>query len=266
MTPLKHRAFPDGKQDERGRVRITPMNDELKQAARVHYSFLPDHYENDRLDVVTRLTPKAVLGGDYCSIVPLDAQRFAACICDAAGHGLASALYAARINTFVLTNILQGHDPCELISALNEFLCCRLTESGMYASFFAVILDTGRMEMRFAGAGHPAALHLSAADRRVHWLESQTTLVGFEHPLPVHCSMQACTVGPGDRILLYTDGLTEARDSSGAEFGKSGLTGYAHAHMHRDNSEFVAGLCSTVHDYSQGDLKDDLLCLGIRVK
>jgi len=134
------------------------MSDELQLAARVHYSFLPEHYEDDRLEVVTRLTPKAVLGGDYCSVIPLGGGRFAACICDAVGHGIASALYAARINTFVLTNILQGHDPCELVSALNEFLCCRLIESGMYASFFVVLLDTGTMEMRYAGAGHPAAL------------------------------------------------------------------------------------------------------------
>ena len=148
---------------EQGRIWTTLMNDELERAARVHYSFLPDHYEDDWLEVTTVLTPKGVLGGDYCSVIPLDGQRFAACICDAAGHGLASALYAARINTFVLTNILQGHDPCELISALNEFLCRRLTESGMYASFFAVILDTGSMEMQFSGAGHPAALHVSAS-------------------------------------------------------------------------------------------------------
>ena len=94
------------------------MQDDLKLAARVHYSFLPEHYEDDWLDVTTRLTPKSVLGGDYCSVIPLGGQRFAACICDAVGHGVASALYAARINTFVLSNILQGHDPCELISAL----------------------------------------------------------------------------------------------------------------------------------------------------
>ena len=54
-----------------------------------------------------------------------------ACICDAVGHGIASALYAARINTFVLTRVLQGHEPCELISSLNDFLCSRLSESGM---------------------------------------------------------------------------------------------------------------------------------------
>jgi serine phosphatase RsbU (regulator of sigma subunit) len=242
------------------------MDYELAQAARVHYSFLPEHYEDDWLSVATQLTPKAVPGGDYCSMVPLGNRRFAACICDAAGHGLAAALYAARINTFVLTNILQGHDPCELVSELNEFLCCRLKESGMYASFFAVILDAGSMEMQFAGAGHPAAMHLSAADSRIRWLESRTTLVGFEHPLPVQCAMQASTIGPGDRILLYTDGLSEARNMRGMEFGRTAMADYVRAHVHMTSRDLVSGLCSTVHAYSQGALKDDMLCLCIQVK
>ena len=242
------------------------MNDELKLAARVHYSFLPDLYEDDFLHVATRLTPKSVLGGDYCSVIPLGEQRFAACICDAVGHGIASALYAARINTFVLTNILQGYDPCELISALNKFLCRRLTESGMYASFFVVLLDTAARNMHFAGAGHPAALHLSLANNRIHWLESHTTLLGFEHPLPVHCSLQACRIGPGDKILLYTDGLTDTRDSRGEPFGTSGLEHYVKVHARQENTDFVNGLCAAVHDYSQGDISDDILCLGIQVK
>ena len=242
------------------------MNDDLKLAARVHYSFLPEYYEDDWLDVATRLIPKSVLGGDYCSVIPLGGQRFAACICDAVGHGVASALYAARINTFVLTNILQGHDPCELIGALNEFLCCRLIESGMYASFFVVLLDTGSMEMQFAGAGHPAALHLSTVGNRMHWLNSETTLLGFEHPLPVDCSLQASPISSGDRILLYTDGLTETRNSCGEEFGKAGVARFVSASSEEDNRDFVDGLCAAVHDYSTGAIKDDILCLSIQVK
>jgi len=73
------------------------MNDELKLAARVHYSFLPEHYEDDCLDVATRLSPKSVLGGDYCSVIPLGGQQFTACICDAVGHGVARALFLASL-------------------------------------------------------------------------------------------------------------------------------------------------------------------------
>jgi serine phosphatase RsbU (regulator of sigma subunit) len=207
-----------------------------------------------------------VLGGDYCSFIPLGGQRFAACICDAVGHGLASALYAARINTFVLTEILRGQDPCSLINSLNHFLCRRLSESGMYASIFVVFVDIETMEMQYAGAGHPSGLHLSASDNQGRWMESQTTLVGIEHPMLVHCPLQSRSISRGDKILLYTDGFTEARNSHGKEFGNTGIMSYANAHAQQDNRSFVDSLCTAVQDYSNGGIKDDMLCMSVQVK
>jgi len=78
--------------------------------------------------------------------------------------------------------------------------------------------------------------------------------------------MEARSIGPGDRILLYTDGLTEARNHNGEEFGNVGVARYVDAHSREDNRDFVNGLCAAVHDYSKGEIQDDILCLGIRVK
>lgn len=242
------------------------MTDELNLAARVHYSFLPEHYEDDRLEVNTRILPKFILGGDYCSVIPLGEQQFMACICDAVGHGIASALYAARINTFVLTTILQGHAPCELISLLNEFLCSRLSDSGMYASFFVVFINTETMEVKYAGAGHPAALHISTTANQPRLLESQTTLLGIEHPLLVDCPLATHSISPGDKILLYTDGFTETRNSNGEELGYAGLISHVHAHAQQNNKGFVDDLYAAVQDFSNGEIKDDMLCMSILVK
>ena len=136
----------------------------------------------------------------------------------------------------------------------------------LYASFFVVLLDVGRMEMQYAGAGHPAVLHQSVADDRIDWLESTTTLLGVEHPLPVPCSLRQVPIRQGDRILLYTDGLTEARNEAGAEFGRPGLASWFETGAGVQEDEFVERLCTDVHDYSRGRLQDDLLCLGIRLK
>ncbi|MCK4951828.1 MAG: serine/threonine-protein phosphatase [Gammaproteobacteria bacterium] len=242
------------------------MKDELELAARVHYSCLPEHYEDDWLEVNTRLMPKFILGGDYCSVIPLGEQRYMVCICDAVGHGIASALYAARINTFVLTSILEGNAPCELIDLLNEFLCSRLPGSGMYASFFVVFINTKTMEMKYAGAGHPAALHISTADNQTHLLESQTTLLGIEHPLLVDCPLETHPISPGDKILLYTDGFTEARNSNGEELGYAGLINCVKANAQQNNKDFVDGLYEAVQDFSSGEVKDDMLCMSILVK
>jgi serine phosphatase RsbU (regulator of sigma subunit) len=71
---------------------------ELEKAAAVHYSFLPESFSNDFLDIAVYSRPFSKIGGDYYSIFPIDARRLILCMCDATGHDVASALFAARIN------------------------------------------------------------------------------------------------------------------------------------------------------------------------
>ena len=75
--------------------------EDLKLAAKVHYGFLPDDYEDERLSIAVNLRPLYDIGGDYCSILPLGENLMLVCICDAVGHGVSAALFAARINTYV---------------------------------------------------------------------------------------------------------------------------------------------------------------------
>ncbi|MFQ5587021.1 MAG: PP2C family protein-serine/threonine phosphatase, partial [Thermodesulfobacteriota bacterium] len=118
------------------------MHDEdIALAAKVHYSFLPDSYGNEFMDIAVKALPYDRIGGDYCSILPVSDDKLIVCMCDTVGHGIASALFAARVNTFVLTHALQQHDPCTLIHSLNEFLCQRLSSTGRYTTFFAIFFD-----------------------------------------------------------------------------------------------------------------------------
>ena len=79
--------------------------DKIEFAANVHYGFLPDRFSNDMLDVAVKARPWKGIGGDYCSVFPVDDSHLVLCFCDAVGHGLASALFAARINTFILSHM-----------------------------------------------------------------------------------------------------------------------------------------------------------------
>ena len=132
---------------------------EIDLAAKVHYSFLPRDYSDDCVEIAVTAKPQGKIGGDYCSILPVDAKHLMVCMSDAVGHGLASALFAARINTFVLTHAFQEHSPCELTAILNQHLCQRLSDIGMFASFAAACMDFENNVMEFAGAAHPPAIH-----------------------------------------------------------------------------------------------------------
>ena len=108
---------------------------DLELAARVHYSFLPDYYSNEFIEIAVQAQPVGKIGGDYCSILPLNERRLVVGMCDVTGHNIASALFAARINTFVITQALRYQSPCQLINLLNEFLCKRLAGGFILTTF-----------------------------------------------------------------------------------------------------------------------------------
>ncbi len=129
--------------------------DELHLAAKVHYSFLPKDYEDQRICIAATLRPLHPIGGDYCSILPLSDDHILVCMCDALGHGTPAALFAARVNTYVLTHAKPDLKPCQLLSGLNSYLCKRLSGVGMYTTFYVILIDLKKRTMALAGAAHP---------------------------------------------------------------------------------------------------------------
>lgn len=242
------------------------QNLEMDIAAKVHYSFLPAGYENDFLDVAVQARPHNRIGGDYCSILPLDEKNLIVCMCDAVGHGIASALYAARVNSFVLTHFLRHGDPCNLIYALNEFLCRHLSDTGIYTTFCSIFINYETREMEIAGAAHPPVLYYNKEVGDSEMLSSETTLLGLHHPLPLACSSNRRTLHSGDKVVLYTDGLIETgwekRMSSGIEHLKE----FTRSNYHLSSTKFNDVLLAETIKRSDGQLNDDILVLTVTIK
>jgi len=240
--------------------------DEIQLARTVHYGFMPRSFSNEQLDVAVDLLPQSDIGGDYCSIFPVDEDRLIVSLCDALGHGVAAALYAARVNTYVLTHAADCRHPCQLIESLNEFLCAHLPFSGMYATFYSIFFDRPGGSMTFAGAGHPPALHYEQATGLIHELPSETIMVGVSHPLAVACSVNRRRVASGDKVLLYTDGLSESRTESGALFGPQGVGAFLGANHALGGKEFNERLLDQVTHHEELVLDDDVIVMTITVK
>jgi sigma-B regulation protein RsbU (phosphoserine phosphatase) len=236
---------------------------ELRREAQVHYSFLPDGFATERLDIAVKARPLNTLGGDYCSIYPLDENCVILCLCDAVGHGIASALFASRINTYVLSHALQKRCPCHLIESLNEHLCQRMASTGMFTSFFSIFLDTRSRRLAYAGAGHPPVIRYRRDRGRCDVLESVTTLLGIYHPLPLRCAVAQAGFRPGDRLVLYTDGLIESRDDAGNEFGLAGLQAFTEAHPELSSRAFSRRLFAAAHCEGGYEIRDDVLLMTV---
>lgn len=242
------------------------MLEDLQLAAKVHYGFLPEDYEDDRLDIAVNLRPLYAIGGDYCSILPLGENRVLISICDAVGHGVSAALFAARINTYVLTHAKADMSPCDLLTGLNAYLCKRLAGTGMYATFYALLLDFETSIISLAGAAHPPVLQLAKDQDQCKEWPSVTTFLGIDDPMPLVCDSERLRLNAGDRFLLYSDGLIEVEDADARAFGMEGLASALILHRNLSGQRLNRALLMQADSYADDGFKDDVLLMSITIK
>jgi len=229
---------------------------QLELARQVHYAFLPSEYADDHIEVTVTAVPYSGLGGDYCGVVPLSDGKVALTACDATGHDVASALFAARINTYVLSRVAT-QEPRRLIESLNGFLAARMGSTNMQATLCAAILDPEAACWDFTGAGHPAAIHYRAETMDTVRVKSQTALLGVFDTL--QCTTTRSDFEVGDRILLFTDGLVETRDAEGAMFGLDRLQACVVEHAELSGRAFNDAIFAAACAHGVSDLEDDAL-------
>jgi sigma-B regulation protein RsbU (phosphoserine phosphatase) len=242
------------------------MSEDLQLAAKVHYGFLPDDYEDARLNIAVSLRPLYTIGGDYCSILPLGKNRILISICDAVGHGVSAALFAARINTYVLTHARSDLIPCELVAGLNAYLCKRLADTGMYATFYTLLLNFEAGTMNLAGAAHPPVLQLEKGQDECKEWASVTTFLGIADPMPLLCGTERLQLNSGDRFLLYSDGLIEVEDAAGQDFGSERLSSTLITHRNLSGQLLNKAILRQAESYAVDGFKDDVLLMSITIK
>jgi len=237
---------------------------DLKIAARVHRSMIPANERRGNLEIVCDFQPMTGVGGDYASVHFQNDERVVVGICDVAGHGVASALLAGRVNSFVLNKAPQICHPCELVDALNEFIFRTFREAELYLTFFSLYIDLNTQTMVGAGCGHPPVFHYVKAEDAIHRVESDNIAIGLFEDLSRTCSMLQMPFRPGDRLLLYTDGLTESTDPDEQELGVDGLEKYFKDTAHLSPTECVDAIIRRVRDFREdAPANDDQLLLAI---
>ena len=113
---------------------------DLEMAERVHRSMIPRSERRGNLDIVCKYIPMIGVGGDYASVYFQDDTHVIVTICDVSGHGIAAALLASRVNSFVLNIAPRAQHPCQIVDELNEFVYENFSEAGLYLTFFCIFL------------------------------------------------------------------------------------------------------------------------------
>jgi sigma-B regulation protein RsbU (phosphoserine phosphatase) len=238
------------------------MEQEINIARDIQQALLPrDFREFPHLAVNGYNLPCLSVGGDYFDVFPLSDNRTAFLIADVSGKGLGAALLTTMLQG-ALSGMTLGTDPARLFNHLNKFLCSH-SEVGRYATMFFGILDEiGHLE--FINAGHPSPFLL-----RRGTAEEAFTLGSFPVGLVPEAEYTAACVQlePGDTLVLFSDGVTEAMNPSEELFGvprlREVLTGLPECPL----ENIQKCILEAVENFSRGAHQaDDLTLLILRYR
>ena len=233
---------------------------ELEVARKIQQEMLPRSRVNG---VFGTLEPALEVGGDLYDYHIRDGKLFF-CIGDVSGKGVPSAMLMSVIHSLFRTISATTESPSVILRALNENLC-RDNDSNMFVTFFAGCLDLYTGKLHFANAGHDKPFLMTGGAAGVLPVKANLPLGVFPGTA---FEEQECTLLPGDAILLYTDGLTEAKDQNRKNFGRERVcdllnAGMADAGMTPE--KIVQSLSQAAHSYSgQAPQSDDLTMLLVK--
>ncbi len=192
------------------------INQELEMARQIQLSILPRETPKIKhLDIAARYLPLTSVAGDFYDFIIADEQRVGVLVADVSGHGLPAALIASMLQVALAAQVAHASDPARVMWGLNQALCGKFRVHFVTAAY--VFLDMEKNSLRYASAGHPPLLLWRKSTGDASEVSEDGFLLG--HFPEETYSVTEVPVEPGDRVLLYTDGITEARNSSEEMFG-----------------------------------------------
>jgi sigma-B regulation protein RsbU (phosphoserine phosphatase) len=252
--------------------RQVQMERELQMASRVQKVLLTKRYpvlpavtrEGGALRFAHRYLPLGTVGGDFFHVWKISENEAGVFICDVMGHGVCAGLVTAMIRMSV-GELASVADPGLMLARLNGSLRAVLQDPDlqMFASAVYMVVDVRRGVVRYANAGHPPPIHVQPELGAIHALKPARDACG-----PALGLVDGATYAPmermlteGDRLLLFTDGITEVEGEDGEPFGNSRLTEAVRNRPAASLDALVDGLIADVRSFSASRAFSDDLCL-----
>ena len=201
------------------------------------------------------------VGGDYFDILPFGDEAFGLCIADVAGKGISAALLMSNLQAAVRGLASPSLPPDGLCSRLNALLCRNMTSDRFITLFYAQLDGPTRL-FRYTSAGHnpPFLLHSDGTHQRLQ--EGGGVLGVFPNQ---KFDLGSAQLAPGDRVILFTDGVTEATSPEGEEFGEARLLGLLEQNRASSAEELQKRILDAAAAFSGGHWYDDITILVLAV-
>jgi len=236
------------------RRRLELEQREMAEALRIQRKLLPSVVPQiDGWEVTASWQPASGVGGDCYDAIAFSPARLAITVADVVGKGIPAALLMSNLQAAVRAFASDAVRPAELCHQVNRILCGNIAE-GRFISFVYCVADTEDGSLTYANAGHYPPI-LVRANGDVERLTAGGAVLGV---FPDGTYNQGrVAVRSGDRLILFTDGITEARNSADEEFGEERLVADAVAHRGCSAPALQARLADHVTAFTGGQFQDD---------
>jgi len=240
------------------------IEEDLALAARVQQSLAPKSILWGGLRVDTYYQAVRSIGGDFGLVSPLDGQYLNLLVCDVSGHGIGSALVANRIYTETATQLSNGVPLGAMLQQLNRFVMQSIGGSVFFFTLAAARIDRDGRRMVFAGAGHPPAMIVQPG-HEPRLLESRSMVLGALPEAVDREPTQEVELESGDRVVLYTDGITDVFNSEGEMLGVPGVQKFVRETSLLPFDEMKQGILDRVANWREGPAVDDVSIVLLEV-
>ena len=227
---------------------------ELEEARKVQEGLLPRRMPKlQGFSLASAWQPAHTVSGDYLTAHPLDENRVALCVADVSGKGLPAALLMSNMQAVLTSLSAENISPGELCEQLNTVMCGN-TPLNTFITCFYSVLDVQQRTLSFSNAGHNPPLLAHGSDR-CHRLEGGGRVIGVL--ADSHYVHRTIELTSGDKLLIFTDGLTEARNIAGEEFGERRLIECLLNYSGRSAPELRANILREVTHFCGNKFDDD---------
>ncbi len=239
------------------------LQEEVSMARQIQLDLLPSAPpQSERFVIAAHSTPSRTVGGDFYDFIPIDEHRIAVVIADASGKGMPAALMIAQIQAIIRSEVNNGNEISTILQNINRQIL-HASSSEKYATLFYGELDLQSGVFRYSNAGHNYPVLLRATGE-MELLKEGGPIIGA---LP-DMAYQSCDIRlePHDLLFLYTDGLSEAMDGNGNEYGEERIYQLLMRHKTKDPHTIVELILQDVRSYDPTDPpRDDTTIIAIKM-
>jgi sigma-B regulation protein RsbU (phosphoserine phosphatase) len=261
-SQLERRNLELQRSVESGTAQLELQEQELQRAREIQQSLLPKNIPQiPGFEVAGAWRPASTVSGDYYDVLRLGDHRLAICIADVVGKGVSAALLMANVQAAVRAFASESESPAKVCARVNRLLCENIA-TGKFVTFLYGVLDSQTRNFQYCNAGHLLPIHVSSGSVRMP--DQGGAVLGV---FPVwEYEDESIELNPGDRLLLFTDGITEASDANGKEFEEGSIAAFAKANCVLAANELTSRLLAQVTAFCGANFQDDATLLVIAAK